>query len=92
MNVYDLCCQHQGKEVILHEKCGRQHFGRIVKVDRQYVWLEKQPQTPNFGGFSYGFYGAGYPGYGFGGRNIFPIALGAIGGFALGTAFFGPWW
>ncbi|WP_078552664.1 hypothetical protein [Bacillus alkalicellulosilyticus] len=99
---YDICCQHRGKTVIIKEKCGKQHYGKIVNVDKQYVWIEPVQRGTGFGGYSYGYPGyGGYPGgyyqsgytvAGYGGypgyRPIFPVALAAIGGFALGAAFF----
>ncbi|MFV8826857.1 hypothetical protein [Alkalihalobacterium sp. APHAB7] len=94
MDYYQMCCKHQGKVVTIYEKCGRRHYGRIVNVDHQFVYIEPvQPRSGGLGGFSYGFYG-GYGPYGYGagygyGRFV-PIALAAIGGFALASAFF--WW
>lgn len=103
MSNYHLCCQHQGKIVHIYEKSGKAHHGRIVKVDQEYVWIDPVGTSPRgfgygYGGYpayGYGAYGGGYPGYGYGGyghvgRNpyIVPVALAAIGGFALGAAFF----
>ncbi len=78
---YNLCCQHKGKVVTIYEKCGKMHVGKIVHVDHQHVYLE--PMTPGVSG-----YGWGFGGWGWGYRPWFPIALAAIGGFALGSAFF----
>lgn len=101
MNYYELCCQHRGRVVSIYEKTGRVHVGKIVDVDERYVWLS--PTSARSRGFGYGYqgygynaysYGAGYPGYGgYGpsyGRNPYfaPVALAAVGGFALGAAFF----
>lgn len=95
MNYYHLCCQHKGKVVRIYEKSGKLHYGRIVEVDEQYVWLD--PQTSGPRGFAYGYGGYGYSSYGYGGyghygygRNPYfvPVALAAVGGFALGAAFF----
>lgn len=84
---YDLCCQHKGKVVRIHERNGRAHVGRIVEVDEKYVWIERQSREVS--GFGYGFWG---PGWGWGYRRPYygyavPVALAAIGGFALGAAF-----
>ncbi|MBU9721868.1 MULTISPECIES: hypothetical protein [Bacillaceae] len=75
---YDICCKHKGKVVRIYDKSGREYVGRIANVDRTYVWLE--PVNPSARGFGYG--------WGWGGGFWFPVALAAIGGFALGTAFF----
>ncbi|OIJ11606.1 hypothetical protein BKP35_11745 [Anaerobacillus arseniciselenatis] len=113
MSYYQLCCQHKGKVVQIYEKSGKVHHGRIVEVDREYVWLDTRGGGPRgftyggypgygagFGGYGapggYGAYGAGYggyaaPGYGAGfGRHPYfaPVALAAVGGLALGAAFF----
>ncbi|ADU31242.1 hypothetical protein Bcell_2992 [Evansella cellulosilytica DSM 2522] len=77
---YDLCCKHRGKFVKIYcLNTRKEYVGKIVDIDRQYVWLEpSQPQTQGHG-FGYGWgWGAG----------LVPISLAAIGGFALGTAFF----
>ena len=90
---YRLCCEHKGKVVRVYETSGREHVGKIMRVDEQYVWLERV--GPGVSGYGYGYYGydpyAGYgAGYGAGGGFWFPVALAALGGFALGAAFF--WW
>ncbi|WP_216829119.1 hypothetical protein [Alkalihalobacterium elongatum] len=88
MDYYQMCCKHRGQVVNIFEKCGRRHYGRIVNVDHQYVYIEPvQPRSGGFGGFSYGYYG-GYWGYRPWGYGVVPIALAAIGGFALASAFF----
>lgn len=94
MSNYHLCCQHHGKVVHIYEKSGKVYHGRIVKVDQEYVWIDPMVNGPR--GYGYGAYGGGYPSYGYGGygygygRNPYwvPVALAAIGGFALGAAFF----
>ncbi|MDE5415025.1 MAG: hypothetical protein LPK26_12255 [Bacillaceae bacterium] len=89
MDYYQMCCKHRGKVVTIYEKCGRRHYGRIVNVDHQFVYIEPvHPHSGGLGGFSYGFYG----GWGFRpwGVGVVPIALAAIGGFALASAFL--WW
>lgn len=92
MSYYEMCCQHRGKVVSIYEKSGKMHYGRIVEVDREYVWIEPTGARPR--GFGYGYYGyGGYPGYGYHGHGFHrpfwvPVALAAIGGFALGAAFF----
>ncbi|UTR11199.1 hypothetical protein MM300_02375 [Evansella sp. LMS18] len=78
---YDLCCKHKGKVVTIHDRSGKVYTGRIMHVDHQNVWLE--PVRSGAGGFGFGW------GWGWGGL-WFPVALAAIGGFALGAAFF--WW
>ncbi|MGO4886907.1 hypothetical protein ACJ2A9_04040 [Anaerobacillus sp. MEB173] len=80
---YGLCCQHKGKYVHIHDKSGRSYYGKIVDVDRQFVYLESERGRTDLGGYGYGWYGGGY-GYR---RPIFPIALAGIAGFALGVAF-----
>ena len=70
---YDLCCKHKGKVVRIYDRYGREYVGRISHTDRDYVWLE--PVHSGAGGFGFGFF-------------FFPVALAAIGGFALGAAFF----
>lgn len=84
MSNYHLCCQHHGKIVQIYEKSGKIHHGRIVKVDQEHVWIDPMVKGPR--GFGYGY---GYGGYGYV-RNPYwvPVALAAIGGFALGAAFF----
>lgn len=100
MSYYHLCCQHKGKVVHIYEKSGKVHYGKIVEVDREYVWIDRSigqsPRGFGYGGYSYGGYGGysygGYGGYGGYGhrRNPFlaPVALAAVGGLALGAAFF----
>lgn len=84
---YDLCCKHRGQVVTIYEKCGKVHVGKIVNVDHQFVYIE--PLSGGVSGYGWGYPGWGYPGYGFR-RPFFPVALAAIGGFALGSALF--WW
>ena len=81
-NFYHLCCKHVGRTVRLTCHDGRIHTGRITHVTNRHVWI--QP-VGGAGGFGYGFYGGyRYGRYGYG----YPIALAAIAGFALATAFF----
>ncbi|RKL67782.1 hypothetical protein CR203_10590 [Salipaludibacillus neizhouensis] len=88
---YDICCRYKGKHVRIVDLKGLEHHGKIVDVDNKYVYLEKEGR--GYSGFGYG-YGGYYPGYGYPGytpypyRPVVPIALAAIGGFALGAAFF----
>lgn len=76
---YRLCCEHKGKVVRLYETTGREHVGRIMRVDEQYVWLERVGTDTR--GYGYGYYPAyGYDpyygaGYGHGGGYWFPVAL-----------------
>lgn len=99
MSYYHLCCQHKGKVVHIYEKSGKVHYGKIVEVDREYVWIDRSvagsPRGFGYGGYGYGGYGHGaYGAYGHGAyghrRNPFlaPVALAAVGGLALGAAFF----
>ncbi|MCR6111455.1 hypothetical protein HXA35_13985 [Bacillus sp. A301a_S52] len=69
---FDVCNRYKGRYVHITDLCGRKYYGKIVHVDQHHVYL--QP-TSDFGGYGYGFY-------------TVPIALAAIGGFALGAAFF----
>ncbi|MCA0971474.1 hypothetical protein LCM20_12785 [Halobacillus litoralis] len=72
-NMYDRCCRYIGKDVRLtHE--GRVHYGRVTRVDRNYVWIR-----PSRGPGGYGYF---YGGFGI------PFALGAVTGIALASAFF----
>lgn len=86
MSYYHVCCQHKGKVVHIYETCGKRHYGRIVEVDKKYVWLDPMVGSPR--GFTYGY--PGYYGRGYGYRRnpyFVPVALAAVGGFALGAAF-----
>jgi hypothetical protein len=78
-NMYSLCHKHHGKAVRITCHDGKVHVGKITRVTREHVWIRP---SGGLGGFGYGYYG----GYGYG--RAFPIALAAIGGFALATAFF----
>ncbi|WP_332651272.1 hypothetical protein [Lysinibacillus sp. 54212] len=76
-NVYDLCCKYNGKRVRITDNRGNVHVGTISRVNRRMVWI--QPDE-GFGGLGIGFWGFG-SGFGYG------IALGAITGIVLTTAF-----
>lgn len=78
---YNVCCRYQGKRVRITCKDGREHFGRITRIDRDQVWI--QPDR-RFGGYGLGFWGPrfGFRGFGLG------IALGVITGIALAPLFF----
>ncbi|MCI2252902.1 hypothetical protein RG959_17230 [Domibacillus sp. 8LH] len=76
---YHLCSQHTGKKVKITCRDGKVHTGRITRVTRDHVWIRP---AGFLGGFGYGFYG--WYGYGYG----YPVALAAIAGFALASAFF----
>lgn len=81
-DMYNMCCQYQGKRVRITDTEGKMHVGTITRVDRRRVWL--MPDG-GMGGGGYGFgWGWGYGGGGFG----YGIALGAIAGIALAGAFF----
>ncbi|KHF40389.1 hypothetical protein [Halalkalibacter okhensis] len=84
MGYYDLCCRYIGRDVTITCKDGKKFSGKITHVTNTHVYL--QPTGSQFGGFGYGYgWGYGYRPWGWG----FPIALAAIGGFALGAAL---WW
>ncbi|TMW71535.1 hypothetical protein [Alteribacter natronophilus] len=79
---YNVCRRHQGRNVRIIEHSGRQHAGRIVRVSPSHVFLEsRQPQG---GGFGYGW----GPRYGYYRPYVYPVALAAISGFALGALLF----
>ncbi|MFJ7827664.1 hypothetical protein [Psychrobacillus sp. NPDC096623] len=78
--VYNLCCRYHGKRVRIVDRDGRVHFGEVTRVTRNMVWIRPDG---NLGGYGLGFFGFG-TGFGFG----FGIALGAIVGITLATAFF----
>jgi hypothetical protein len=78
-NIYSLCRKHYGKAVRITCHDGKVYTGKITRVTREHVWIRP---VGGLGGLGYGYYG-GY-GYGYG----VPIALAAIGGFALASAFF----
>lgn len=76
-NVYNLCCQYHGKRVRITDNQGNVHVGSITKVNRRMVWIQPDER---FGGLGIGYWGFG-SGYGVG------IAIGAITGIVLATAF-----
>ena len=75
---YNLCCQYQGKRVRITDNQGNCHVGQITKVDNRKVWI----MPDNYG------YGLGFWGFGAGAGFGYGIALGAITGIALASAFF----
>lgn len=77
-NVYNLCCRHMGKRVIITEKNGRRHLGTITRVDRDMVWFMPEGNR----GYGVGYWGFGPSRFGVG------IAIGAIAGIALASLFF----
>ena len=79
-NLYNVCCRYHGKTVRITCRDGRVHTGTITRTNRDMVWI--QP-TGNLGGYGYGF-----GGYGGNGRFGYGIALGAIAGIVLASAFF----
>lgn len=78
-NYHKMCHENIGKNVYITEQCGKRHYGRIVRVDRDHVYLQPLGRR----GFSYGGFYGGY-GYNWG----YPIALGAVAGVALASLFF----
>ena len=77
MNYYDVCNKYMGRNVCITDVYGRKHNGVITRVTKKHVWIS--PQGRQGGG--YGYWGWGW-GWGY------PLALGLIGGFALGALFF----
>ncbi|WP_084405723.1 hypothetical protein [Alteribacter aurantiacus] len=80
---YNVCSRNQGRNVRIVEHCGRQHVGRIVRVTRSNVYIEGRGPQGGFGAFGYGYYGYYRPR-----PYVYPVALAAIGGFALGALLF----
>lgn len=83
-NAYNVCCNYHGKRVRITCKDGREHVGRITRVDRDQVWI--LPDR-GFGGYGLGFWGFGGPRFGFGGFGL-GIALGTVAGIVLAPLFF----
>lgn len=79
-SIYHQCCKYRGRVVGIVERNGRVHHGKIVNVTPTHVYI--QPVRRSLGGLGYGFWGGGF-GLGLG----YGIALGAIGGLALGGLF-----
>lgn len=77
-DLYNQCCSYHGQRVRITCRDGRVHVGEITRVSRNTVWIRPDDE---FGGYGLGFFGEGF-GFGFG------IALGAITGIALASAFF----
>lgn len=85
---YERCCEYKGRPVVITTTDGRAHRGIVERVDRRHVYL--RPTGGGRGGlgyspwWAYGYGGGGFyrPGYGY------AVALGAIAGVALATAFF----
>lgn len=80
-DMYNLCCSYQGKRVRIVDNQGRVHLGEVTRVNRNMVWIRPDE---NLGGYGLGFFGFGGYGSDFG----YGIALGAITGIVLATAFF----
>ena len=88
-DAYNLCSRYQGKMVRIRCNDGTEHVGQITKVDRRMVWINPQSGMGGYGlGWGWGGYGYG-PGYGYyrPGFGV-GIALGAIVGIGLASAFF----
>ncbi|MEK4487038.1 hypothetical protein MHH81_15935 [Psychrobacillus sp. FSL H8-0484] len=77
--LYNQCCRYHGKRVRITCRDGSVHVGEITRISRNMVWIRPDD---NHGGYGLGFFGFGGFGFGFG------IALGAITGIALASAFF----
>lgn len=75
-DAYNLCCRYHGQRVRITCRDGSVHVGEITRTSRNRVWIRPDD---NLGGYGLGFFGEGF-GYG--------IALGAITGIILATAFF----
>lgn len=85
-----MCQRYRGRAVEIRTRDGRTHRGVIHHVTGNRVYLQPMGPRRNLGGFGYGGFGYGYGGYGFGGFGLGAgIALGAIAGIALLSAF---WW
>ncbi|WP_342598884.1 hypothetical protein MHB48_15715 [Psychrobacillus sp. FSL H8-0483] len=77
--LYNQCCRYHGQRVRITCRDGSVHVGEITKINRNMVWIRPDD---NLGGYGLGFFG--FRGFAFG----FGIALGAITGIALASAFF----
>ncbi|WP_370621780.1 hypothetical protein [Bacillus sp. JCM 19034] len=75
MSYYDICCRYKGERVCITDKSGRKHVGTITHITPTHVYIK--PDQDDYCGYSYGFFGFGYP-----------IALGFIAGLALAPLFF----
>ena len=78
-NFYNVCSRYHGKTVRITCRDGRVHTGEITRLNRNMVWIRP---IGGLGGYGYGFGGYGRRNFGFG------IALGAITGIVLASAFF----
>ncbi|WP_144512188.1 hypothetical protein [Bacillus sp. FJAT-22090] len=76
-DIYGLCCRYQGQRVRITCRDGSVHTGEITRINRRTVWI--RPDR-DFGGYGLGFFGGEDFGYG--------IAIGAIAGIILASAFF----
>jgi small nuclear ribonucleoprotein (snRNP)-like protein len=99
-NYYELAKEHQGQRVTITDRSGAVYTGRLMNVDTEHVYLEveqdakemyEQDSYDRSGGYGYyqPLYPAPYPPP-CPKNDVIPIALAAIGGFALASAFF--WW
>jgi small nuclear ribonucleoprotein (snRNP)-like protein len=92
-NYYELAKEHQGQRVTITDVSGTTYTGKLVNVDSGHVYLEleqagEQESYDRNGGYGYGYYQPPYPPSCGPSNNVVPIALAAIGGFALASAFF----
>lgn len=77
-NLYSQCCRYHGQKVRITCRDGSVHVGEITRVSRDMVWIRPDE---NLGGYGLGFFGRRGFALGFG------IALGAITGIVLASAF-----
>lgn len=80
-DAYNLCRRYQGRNVRIKCKDGTVHVGEITRLSPNMVWIRPHNRM---GGYGLGFWGFNRfrPGFGIG------IALGAIIGIGLASAFF----
>lgn len=77
--IYHTCCRHMGKKVCITEKNGHRHVGTITRVERDMVWIMPEGSSRGYG---IGYWGFGRSRFGIG------IAIGAIAGIVLASAFY----
>jgi len=79
-NMLNLCHRYYGRNVRITCHDGKIHTGQITKVDRDMVWIRP---ASDLGGYGFGYWG-------YRRRRSFGIgiAIGAIAGIVLASAFF----